>query len=281
MRITHISLHTANSLEAVEFSVREAAAGNKYFVRNIVGLDAEELVPKFYSFGNVSGEAYYDHVMKPRDIVMRIAINPTYRINETVEELRDELYRLVSSRRAASVELQFRRAGTVVRSITGLITKFEVGYFNRLPELQITFHCADPTFRSLTPIQYDVDDIEGTVPVVLTDNESTAPHGMSFSVAFTATTTQFTIQDKLTNPDWFFTIIPSASFVATNVLHFSSEFGKKRIFLDATVDLHLMDKIVAGSVWPTIYPGRNEMYFIQQANFDWLSMEYYSAYWGL
>lgn len=281
MRLTAVVLHTSSDHEDVEFSVREGSFTNRYVVKSIVGIDAEELIPKYYGTGLETGTRFHDRIMKPRDVVMRVAMNPKYRINEDVSEIRDVLYRLVSTNRSGALQLQFKSGAHLVSVLNGMITKFEVLYFTQTPELQITFHCPDPTFRSPLPVDYLPEDIPTSNPISISDTSSTAHHGFSFKVEFTAVTASFTIQDHATTPDWKFVVTPSGGFAIGDELWFSSEYGAKLVFLNGTTDMHLMDKVDSDSVWPTIFPGDNVFYFLPIANFDWLELNYFSAYWGV
>lgn len=284
MTLTSVILHNENG-EDFELGLRKTDKMSRYLVRTILGLDAEELIPKFYRFGLENGESYHEHVMKPRDIVMRVILNPRYAHNETVSDIRDELYRIISSNRTGIIQLRFRSGGVIKAVIEGMITKFEVSYFTQVPELQMTVHCPDPMFRSMTPIQYDIDELPtGTGPawVELTDGRSTAPHGLSFKVVFTGSPPHFAIQDQQALENWRFQVTPDGGFVTGDILHFSSEYKKKLVYLERTGDnRHLMDKLTNETVWPLIFPGHNRFRFTQAGVIDWLELSYHSVYWGL
>ena len=283
MRLSSVVLSTSDLTEEITFGVQEHEQNCRYLIRAIVGIDAEELIPKFYGFGAVTGKKMYEFTMKPRDIVARVSLNPDFSINEDVTEIRDVIYRLVSANRFGDLVIQFKSGPSIVSAIKGHITKFEVPYFTKTPELQITIHCNDPMFRSIVPIDIPPADLPTTNPVKLTDAPSTAPHGFSLKVEFTAITPSFIIQDDPTTPDWLFQVVPATSFQVGDTLYISSEYGDKRVFWDKAVgtDIELMDKVTSESVWPQIFPGLNTFYFPQIANFDWLEIKYYSAYWGI
>jgi len=283
MNLSSVSVTALGSSEDIVFGVREHGSGCRYLVRGIVGIDAEELVPKFYGFGAESGEKFYEYTMPPRDIVMRLILNPSFRTNEDVSAIRDDIYRLISSGRTGQLSLQFNSGSAIVSSIIGKVTKCEVGYFAQTPEMQVTVHCDDPMFRSVAPIGFSPAELPSVNPVPLVDDASTAPHGLSFKVKFTATTSTFVIQDAASSPDWVFQVTPPTNFLTNDELHFSSQYGAKRIFWNKAIgtDIELMDKVISGSVWPQIFPGMNELYFLQIANFDWLELNYYSTFWGL
>jgi hypothetical protein len=283
MRLTSVVLSTSDLVEEIIFSLDETDPSNRYLARAIVGIDAEEIIPKFYALGAVSGRKMYEFTMKPREIVARVSLNPMFGINEDVSDIRDAIYRLISANRFGELVLQFRSGSSIVSGISGLITKMEVPYFTRSPELQITIQCNDPMFRSVVPASFDEDDLPSANPIKIVDDASTAPHGFSLKVKFTATTTTFAVQDDPTTPDWKFEVTPSSSFLINDELEVSSEYGNKRVFLNRAIgsDIELMDKVVSGSVWPQIFPGPNVLYFPQIANFDWLEITHNSAFWGV
>jgi hypothetical protein len=283
MRLSSVVITTSDLSEEITFAVQDQDPNYRYLIRGMVGIDAEDIVPKFYGNGAVTGKKFFEFTMKPRNIVMRVSLNPVFRINEDVSEIRDAVARLISSNRTGELTLQFKDGASIVSAIKGKVIKFEVAHFTRTPELQITIKCDDPMFRSILPIDIPPAELPSANPVKLTDEPSTAPHGLSFKVVFTATTSTFVIQDDPTTPDWKFEVTPATSFLSGDELHFSSEYGAKRVFWDKAsgTDIELMDKVTPDSVWPQIFPGLNELYFMQIANFDWLELKYYSTHWGL
>src|SRR4029077_11294562 len=144
----------AGKIEAISFSLSKSDPSAQYMVRNMIGLDTEELIPRFYGFGLVTGPKYYDFKLKPRLIVIRIVLNPRFNIDESYSDVRDTLYRAISAARTGLVTLQFNSGGTTVAQIMGFITKFEVPYFTPLPEVQITVRCDDPMFRAINSVLY-------------------------------------------------------------------------------------------------------------------------------
>ena len=121
-------------------------------------MDAEEIVPRFYGFGLTTTSPlntkprFYDFGMKPRNVVIRVVLNPRYKLDETYADIRDELYRNISSNRTGLIVLHFYYGATTVARLTGFITKFEVSHFTQLPEAQITIRCDDPMFRAINSV---------------------------------------------------------------------------------------------------------------------------------
>lgn len=281
MRITGVELSSDNA-NIFSFGTSNISSTDKYLVKTIVGLDADEVHRKFYGFGSYTGSQFYRYGITKREIIIRAVLNPNYSINETISDIRDDLYRSISSSRSGLVNLLFTSGGAAVATISGFITKFEVPYFQQVPELQITINCPDPMLRGYNPVEYESGELETSNPIFVSDSLSTAPHGLSFSVDFTATEPYFSLQDDPTNPEWEFKITPNGGFISGDRLVVSSEYNTKTVYMTrSSVTTPLMDAIDPGSIWPLVFPGGNEFTFNQIGSFNWVSMSYYPAYWGL
>jgi hypothetical protein len=281
MRVTTVSLYS-NDSEAISFDLRNVSSQSPYVVRTIIGLDAEELTPRFYGFSKDGSERFYDFRLKPRDIIMRIVMNPRFNLNESYSYIRDNLYRVISATRTGKITLQFTSGAATVATIEGHIVKFEVPYFSKTPELQITVRCNDPMFRGINPVVMGVVDLPTTNPIVVADSISTAPHGFKMRFLVKSTLASWTVQDKQTNPEWDFKVTPVSSFLANDVIYFSSEFNNRYLYMvRGGVTTHLLDRIDPLSVWPLIFPGFNEFYFVNLAAMTWQELRFDVAYWGV
>jgi hypothetical protein len=281
MRVTSVSI-LSEEVEAIRFDLRSTTAKSQYIIRNIAGLDADEIIPKFYGFSKDGTKRFYDFKLRQRELVLRIVMNPNYRLGETNSDIRDNVYRAISATRSGLLDLDFHSGGSTVARISGHITKFEAAYFSNEPELQITIQCNDPVFRGITPVILGPSDIPDANPIIIADDISTAPHGFSMKVSITGTLADFTIQDKAADPEWDFKIIPATSFLSGDDLYFSSEFNDRYLYMIRSgVTTHLLDRIEPTSVWPTIFPGGSQFHFSDIASFDWDNIEFHAAYWGV
>lgn len=288
MKITDVELYS-NNVNFINFSVRSVHPSSKYMVRDITGLDAEEIIPSFYGFGQNSNVKFYDFGMKSRDIVMKVALNPRFNLGEDYADVRDELYKAISSSRTGLISIHFSADGTSVGKASAYITKFETVHFAQLPEVQITFQCQEPFFTSIDPINYNIDDLNpnhaGALinPIIISDGLSTAPHGLSMKATFLAASPTFTIRDIAgVNYDWQFVVYPAGGFAIGDVLYLSSERSDKYLYMmrGATVT-YLMDKVEPSSIWPILFPGTNSFYIPEIANLTINDVEFYAAYWGV
>lgn len=281
MRVTSISM-LSNDKEAISFDLRNVASQSPYMVKTIIGLDADELIPRFYGFSKNGTKKFYDFKLKPRDIVMRIVMNPRFNLDESTSYIRDTLYRAISATRTGQLQLQFQAGASTVARIYGHMTKFEVPYFSKTPELQITIRCDDPMFRGLNPVIYETADLSTGTVVEVADSLSTAPHGFTMNVNIQSTLSEFVISDKATDPDWEFKVIPATSFLSGDILYMSSEFNARELYrIRGGVTTYLLDAIDPSSYWPLIFPIFNEFYFAQAAAFSWDFLRFDAAYWGI
>jgi hypothetical protein len=286
MRVTSVEMYSSVFEEAVTISLQNSEPNAQYQARTILGLDAEELIPKFYGRSLNGSDKFYDFTLKPRDIVMRIVLSPRFVLDETFADVRDHLYRIISANRTGLVALHFKSGATLVARIIGSIVKFEAVHFTNLPEVQLTVRCNDPMFRAINPVIFEDTELSTINPVRVPDSLSTAPHGFAMQLTFTADSDSFTIQDDPTIPEWKFKVIPHGGFNAGDVLYFSSEFSNKYIYyvrdtVTSAPVVQLSDRVESGSIWPILFPGQNEFYFMDIASFDWNSVQYYAAYWGV
>jgi hypothetical protein len=251
--------------------------------KGLEGLDAEELISKFYGKGG--GARFYDVVMRPREVVLNAVLNPNFKNNETYSDVRDELYRAISASMAGGVTLRFSDRAAAIAQLTGSIVKFEVPHMTQTPEVTITIRCDDPILRAVSPMSwvYGTSEHPGSSPILIPDGKSTAPHGFSFQLACHTDTPDFTIADQLFFPTWTFHVIPDGGFDVGDVLYFSSDYSNRYLYkVNGSTTTHLVDKISPDSVWPIVFPGQNVFHMSNLARFDWTGyLQYYPAYWGV
>jgi hypothetical protein len=276
-------MYSANIEEPITFSLLGSEPNAQYQARSILGLDNEEIIQKFYGASIDGSSKFYEYGLKARDIVMRVVLNPREILGETYSDIRDDLYRTISANRTGRVKLHFSSGGTVVSGIFGYISKFEVAYFNKLPEVQLTIRCNDPMFRAINPVRFENVELTSN-PNIIPDTLSTCPHGFFARFTFISDVATFTMQDAEINPEWRFRIVPLGGFFTDDVLYISSEFANKYAYLIRGDDvLYLGDRIEPTSLWPVIFPFPNaNTFWVEEAGqLAWDELEYSAAYWGV
>jgi len=278
MKLTGIEVHTGNSSDITLFSFRDPKAINPYNVKGIDGLDAASIIPQYY--GSVGSDKYYTLSLEKRDIVIKVGLNPNFSQNLSYSDLRDALYKKISSSRTGKLTLQFMNGSEVIAGISGFVSKFESAHFERLQEVQITLLCDEPMLKALTPTIIGVSELN-PLRTVIRDDESTAPHGFSFIADISAGPgiPNFTLSDP--NDDWVFDLEPVGGFLTGDALYFSSDYNRYVYIIRNGVTIYLADAIVPGSVWPLIFPGDNVFSFSTPNNISWRAISYYPTYWGV
>jgi len=269
----------------ITFSLEGIYEKGQYEVRSILGLDAEDIIPKFYGNSTDGSENFYDFVMKAREIVLRVILNPRFNLDESFSDVRDELYKVISSTRSGQIQLHFKSGTTTVAMIEGSIIKFEVDHFTKLPEVQLTIRCNDPLFKAINPViltpAYLYAATSGAY-VTIPNERSTAPHGFKMDFVINGPILTYKIQDLETNPTWKFELGYFGGFLNGDHIYFSSEQNDRYIYMIRSGEkIDLMDVVYANSVWPVLFPGANKFYFFHISWTVWNDMRYYPRYWGV
>jgi hypothetical protein len=277
MKVTSVDLTPENSSKVATLSFRDPARNNPYNVKTIVGLDADEIVPRHY--GGLA-KRFYRLAQEKRDIVVRIELNPRFALGETYSDLRDELYKKISLTRSGMLRLNFKNEDEVVATISGFVTKFEASHFTETPEVQLSITCIEPTLRGPNQIEFVAENLSSE-ETNLRDDLSTSPHGLKFTIGFNTTLPFFRIRDPH-DSSWKFEVAPSGGFLPNDILHFSSEFNDKYLYVTRGSNaIHLVDKIVPFSVWPIMFPEDNLFTITNPDAVQWVAASYYPAYWGV
>lgn len=276
MRIDRIALYS-NDSEVVGFNMTGPDPRNPYTIKGITGLDAEDIIPRYYASGLISGNRFTELALEPREIGILIDLKPNYRLGQHPADLRGTLMKAIASSRTGQIQLRFIGGGLCWGAIKGFVTKFEAPVSSKDTEIKFTIKCDDPIIRSLTVTsQNDLATFETDEPVII-DPISTSPHGFKMKITFTGSVNPFIIADS--NGDWEFQI--NYPFIADDELYFSSEYGDKFLYrIRSAVTLFLMDVLEPGSIWPMIFPGENS-FEITGNTFDWDELFWYETHWGV
>jgi hypothetical protein len=281
MKVTSIDIVPANSTNAITLSFRDPTSQNPYIAKEILGLDADEIIAKYYGSDSADNK-YYDLSPVKRDIIVKVSLNPDFAVGKSYSDLRDDLYRLIASSRTGAITLKFKNGTTEKASVSGFVTKFEAPNFTKTPEVQITVSCRDAMLKAVDEVNVALSVLDTPFKTV-TDSESTAPHGFRFGVIMQGTVVDFSVQDSEI-PNWAFEVNLTGSslteFVVGDELHFSSEVNNRYLYLVRGFDIiHLVDKIIPTSIWPVMFPGDNPFILSELARWDYIT--HYPTYWGV
>lgn len=280
MRLTSIEVHPANSPLVHVMSFRDPAATNPYNVKGIVGLDADNIVPRRYGVSQSSGDPFYNMTVEGRQAVFRVGLNPDYAVGKSSSDLRDDLYRAIGSSRTGLVQLQFKNGSTVVAVLSGFILKMEAPNFEKTQEVQFTVVPVDSMLRAPSPVEIDIAGLDPALTTI-SDPLSTAWHGFDFEMVVVGSLATLKIQNPY-DSSWSFTATPLGGFLDGDVIHFSSEHKEKKFFVvRGSTTIPSADAIVSGSIWPILFPLDNPLAFDNPTQLMWQSISHYPTYWGV
>jgi hypothetical protein len=274
----------SNNVKIAEFGLDNSDHTQKYLLKEASGLDAEEIISQFVAFGGSSFPRSYDLNPIPRELVLKIKLNPNYIFGDTPSSLRDALYRAISASRISEIEVRFMNGALAVANIFGLIKKFEAPLFTPNPEVLITIKCDQSFLRGPDRTVVSLTGLSKTAPVI-TDGLSSAPHGFKMRMVLTGNVSSIEISE----PDSQFgqssvsygSFPITYNFLTNDVLWFSSEQNDKYLYVVRSgVTTHLTDKLGLNPLWPIMFPGENK-FFISTSSFTWQDVSYYSTFWGV
>lgn len=276
MKLTSVELHPDGSSNNLVLSFRDPSGLNPYNVKDIKGLDADEIIPQYV--GSPGGSPSYHLLQNSRVITLKMGLNPNYSVAQTFSDIRDDVYKMIASSRKGKVQLQFKDHNAVVAVISGHIAKFESERFAMLQEVQLTIFCDTTMLKGPDPIIVDTSTLNPANTFIM-DDLSTAAHGISFAVNIVSNIPSI----KLFNPDdlWQFEIVPMDGFLQGDILSLSNEDEKSLFVLRQSSTIQLSESVTPGSAWPTIFPGDNHFKFEQFTAVSWKAITYYPTYWGV
>lgn len=275
MKITSIEAHPAGSSEIMVMSFKDVSRENPYIIKTIIGLDPDE-IEALYS----GVEDFYDLFLVKREPVFRVELNPNFSENQTYSDLRDTFYRMIQSSRTGKIQFQFKNEDEVVAVLNGSVSRVEAPQFQKDQPLQFTVKCDEPLLKAPSATVIDISGLDPTSTDIL-DDKSTARHGFKFQVEVLSNIPDFIIE----NPDdesWSFEIDLLGGFLTDDVIHFSSEYNNKYLYVVRDGDpFHLGHAIRPGSAWPLIFPKDNFFSMAHPDSLAWLAISHYYTYWGV
>lgn len=297
MKITSIEL--SNTQDTITINLNNPGSTDPYLINQIVGLDADEIVSRFYSRGlaQPTNEYYglYDLVLPKREVTISVMMNPRYTLGDSYSKLRDMMYKMISGGRYGLLNLTFKDGLTSVAKLQGFVTKLETPQFSSVQELNITIICRDPILRGVTEVSIAPSTLNAINDIAtINDPLSTCWHGIRYGVQFISETDTYRIWNVLEG--WEFYIYYSYGFKVNDRLRISTEHNNKYVTLNyyptdpnygaivsaAGIPLtSIADKVEPLTTgWPLMFPG-NTTFNFNAASYNWFSFYYTPAYWGV
>ena len=281
MKVTSVDLYSGNSEIPITLSFRDPRNQTPFQVIAMSGIDADELLPKYYgSASNNPNEKYYDLSVKSRVIVIKIGLNPIFGNGQTYSDLRDQLYRMISSSRSGVIRLVFKNGNVETAEVRGLFTKFEADHFSKSPAVYLTISCEDGMLKAPERTIVDTEGMSHN-QLIIQDDVSTAPHGLIIEATFIEPNFPYFILlgDGF---DWVFwlTVETLGGFLVDDKLIISSEVNNLEVLMIRdTITYNLGGYLLPGSIWPVVFPG--ETIIGCSGGISWDLVAHYPSFFGV
>lgn len=278
MKVTSVELHPDKSARAMVLSYRDPIGQSPYICKGILGLDAEDISSRLYA-GSASD--FYDMFPVKREIVIVVELNPNFADEEDFSDLRDNIYKMITTSRRGLMQILFKNGTDSVASISGRVSKVESPQFAKSQTVNITISCEEPWLKSPDIVNVDVSQFKFS-RITIYDNLSNAQHGLSFMLHFTEAASRFKFRSPH-DDSWSFEVVPIGGFLAGDHLLYSSFYSEKFLYVNrlSGEQVHLVDQLVPGSVWPILFPGMNVFDYDPDTKIEWDWFTYYPTYWGI
>lgn len=281
MKLTNVEIYADGNPTPINLNFKDPMGVEPYTIKSILGLDAEDIVPQFSGMLDVNTK-FYNLTLQPRTMVIKVGLNPDFSMNLSNSDLRDNLYRLISSSRKGKLRFLFKNKDEEIADIYGFLTKFESPLFEQTQEIQLTIFCENPMLKSPDQIIYPMVGLDPANSLI-EDIKSTAPHGVLMFLDIKKNISRVRIYDPLYPDDWEFVVDPVLGFQNGDLFVFSSDPALRFVQYSRSSGpfVNVADSIQSGSTWPIIFPGENHFAFEDPTGFQWRSIVWNSTYWGV
>jgi hypothetical protein len=270
--------------ESVDFPILGADPSGPFVLKGVEGLDAPEVTVRMAK--TVLEKALYQGKSAAlRQIIALVALQPDYNTGQTAEELRTELYGLLTPKYGLMVQAQIMYQGAVQAFAQGQVSKMPAALFSKDPAVQITLDCdyaylLNPNNVTVTPAQYDLAG-QRAFDV---DNKGTAPSGFKMGVILRANVGNTLILSD-GDPRGQRIQIDGINWVAGDRFVVDTRPGSRGVWRGANGGalVSVLNQMNAGvSEWMTLYKGINSL-TLNTTAFDWDTAKFVHqpAYWGV
>lgn len=234
-----------------------------------------------------SGGVFQNRRPQNREIVMRIALMPNYSADESVSDIRESFYQLLSpftTTKAMTVHI-YNNDDELMRT-DGYIKKFEIVPFSKDTEIQLTIACPQPYFQDVDENTLTGEDFFHFVfPSVV--NVGTAPVGFYLNLKFTDDIDYWGIRNLDTGET--LQVTPTGTggmtqFLTDDFLWIDTRAGQRSVYyysLDTGL-VNIVGQMSPESSWPGLNPGMNHLQvYAPTDSFVWDSFGYLPEYIGV
>lgn len=225
------------------------------------------------------GGTYQGRRVQPRNVVMTIELNPNHGLGETVDGLREMLYKAFLDPQANDdyLKILLHDDRGRERYLVGYVEKFEVDIFSSDTMCQISMICPDPFIRDNEATVLTSSSGWVTVPFTYA---GTAETGFETEIHLTATTPTLTLSNNNK------TMVLTNSFLSGDIVTVNTNRGSRSITLNrGGVITSLLGKLSSTSPWLELHAQTNTMKVYGALPDNVIAsvkrLEYTTAYWGV
>jgi len=228
-----------------------------FIVKDIQGLDPADATLVSSNFAAMDGEEYQSSSLEKRNIRFQLEYNPDFGTNQTIRDLRKQLYRYFMPK--SPIVLKFYMTDGLIVEIAGRVETMEAALFTAEPAVDISIVCFKPDFINPTPVVLTGLLTSDTSPQVFTV-DGTEDTGIELTLTVTrATMSDFTVYHKPPGSN-VQTLDITAALVLNDVVKIDTRPGSKAVTLTrSSVTTSILYAKSVQSVWTTLESGANEI----------------------
>ncbi len=269
MKFTGIRLY---GLTQVDFPLVNLSASSPYILKEVEGLGPPEINVSIANVMNMDGH-YQGRQIQYREPVLTVGLNPNYKTNVLVPDLRSELYGLLSGSVNDEISLVIMYENDEIMSTTGYVKKMEVVPFTESPEVQITISCTQSYFEALDVLYVEMQSNQLWQAI---SNVGTVETGLVAKFLFTHDCNQFIVKDHR-----FKTMKLIFDFLVGDYLTIDTRPGSKSIIvIREGSEGNIIYALTMASEWLSVYGGENNLQITEPVA-EWIELYYKPKYWGV
>lgn len=253
----------------------DADPSDHYILKSVDGLGPPDITNAIAQLD--SGGRYGGRQAAPKQLIFTIGLNPRWDNGQTALELREEIYKLLSTGYNPSVPIRLLNGDTPVAKTTGYVAHIDPDLFSKDPQIVLTMDTLDAYLHDVNPTHYGHNDIGGFRPVVV--NPGTAEVGFQFAVKFTAARNKWFIkvrehQNIGMEFDFDFSIgdvLAVSTIPGSKYVHWNKHRGKVT---------NKMGILTNSSEWLTLHPDVNH-FVVPKTGWVWKGpLQFTARWWG-
>jgi hypothetical protein len=267
----HFTRLRLNGLSVVDLPIVDALPSDLYILKGVDGLGPPEIDVSIADTLNAGG-VYQGRRPQSREIVASIGLNPDYTAGQSVSDLRESLYGMLTPGYIDNIVVQILDGLTVIATTVGYVKKLEINPFSKDPQVDLTIACLQQYL--LAPNLLFLSPASKSAPVIT--NVATAPAGFHMEVVFTAPLASWMLSD-ISGKKMLFTY----AFLTADKLIFDTRPGSRGIWvLRGAVLTNIIYALSTDSIWYMLHGGDN-VFATSSQSFTWGDVYYLPQYWGI